>query len=198
VALSLEATDPLSSKKSETAVRTFETVRMSGPYFMKTERVGFREWSEGDLPIARLLWGNQRVTEFIGGPFSEEQIIRRLSFEMQNQKEFGIQYWPIFLLNGDTHLGCAGLRPYDKAPNVFELGVHLLPEYWQKGLAEETTRAVIRFALSDLGATALFAGHHPENEASRRLLVKLGFRFTHGELYPATGRVHPSYMLNRS
>jgi ribosomal-protein-alanine N-acetyltransferase len=165
-------------------------------YFMKTDRVGFRVWLEDDLPLARSLWGNLKVTEFIGGPFSEDQVLRRLGVEIKNQKVFGVQYWPMFLLQGGKHIGCAGLRPY-KTPSVFELGVHLLPEHWQKGLAEEAAHAVIRFAFSNIGATALFAGHHPENAASRRLLAKLGFQFTHDELYPPTGRLHPSYILQR-
>jgi len=43
----------------------------------------------------------------------------------------------------------------------------------------------------------LFAGHHPENHASRRILSKLGFRLTHEEFYPPTGLLHPSYLLPR-
>ena len=134
------------------------------------------------------------MTEFIGGPFSENQKTHRLSLEIQNQERAGIQYWPIFLLEDGQHLGCAGLRPY-RTPDVFELGVHLLPEFWRQGLAEEAARAVIQFAFSDKGATAVFAGHHPDNETSRRLMKKLGFQFTHEELYPPTGRLHPSYIL---
>jgi ribosomal-protein-alanine N-acetyltransferase len=108
-----------------------------------------------------------------------------------------MQYWPIFLLEGDKHVGCAGLRPYREASCLLELGVHMLPEFWQKGLAKEAACAVIRFAFSDIDASALFAGHHPENKASRHLLSKLGFEFTREELYPPTGRLHPSYVLRR-
>jgi [ribosomal protein S5]-alanine N-acetyltransferase len=171
---------------------------MLGSYFLKTDRIGFRHWGEGDLPLARFLWGDPKTTEFIGGPFSEDQIARRLNIEIQNQERSGIQYWPIFLLEGDTHFGCAGLRPYRSSLDVVELGVHLLPEFWQRGLAEEAARAVIRLAFSVIGATALFAGHHPENGASQRLLTKLGFQLTHEDFYPPTGRMHPSYLLKRS
>jgi RimJ/RimL family protein N-acetyltransferase len=89
------------------------------------------------------------------------------------------------------------LRPYTGPPGIFELGVHIRPEFWRRGLAEEAARAVIDFGFSQLKASALFAGHHPENENSRRLLIKLGFRFTHEELYAPTGRLHPSYLLTR-
>jgi RimJ/RimL family protein N-acetyltransferase len=65
------------------------------------------------------------------------------------------------------------------------------------GLALEAGGAVINFAFANLGAKALFAGHHPQNAASRTVLEKLEFRFTHEETYPPTGQMHPSYLLSR-
>jgi [ribosomal protein S5]-alanine N-acetyltransferase len=69
--------------------------------------------------------------------------------------------------NGN-HIGCAGIRPYNAARRIFEIGAHLRPEYWRRGLAEEAARAVSEFAFTKVGATALFADHHPKNESSRR------------------------------
>jgi RimJ/RimL family protein N-acetyltransferase len=43
----------------------------------------------------------------------------------------------------------------------------------------------------------VFAGHNPANTASRGLLARLGFRYTHDELYAPTGLRHPSYLLER-
>ncbi len=43
--------------------------------------------------------------------------------------------------------------------------------------------------------TGLMAGHHPKNASSQRVLEKLGFRYTHDELYPPTGLQHRSYLL---
>jgi RimJ/RimL family protein N-acetyltransferase len=48
-----------------------------------------------------------------------------------------------------------------------------------------------------LGAASLFAGHHPDNAASKHALERLGFRYTHHELYPPTGLEHPGYELVR-
>jgi [ribosomal protein S5]-alanine N-acetyltransferase len=71
------------------------------------------------------------------------------------------------------------------------------PAYWKRGLAREAARAVIDFAFGRLEAESLFAGHHPSNDSSRRLLLKLGFVQTHQELYPPTGLLHPSYLLEK-
>ena len=63
------------------------------------------------------------------------------------------------------------------------------------GLPPTAARAAIRHAFDVLGAEALFAGHNPRNESSRRLLEKLGFEHTHDEHYAPTGLQHPSYLL---
>ncbi|HWY49385.1 MAG TPA: GNAT family N-acetyltransferase [Bryobacteraceae bacterium] len=166
-------------------------------YFLTSERLGFDHWSTADLPLAHQLWANAAVTSLIGGPFTDEQIEQRLDREITSMNASGVQYWPIFLLENDQHAGCAGLRPYRLDQHIYELGFHLRPEYWGRGLAQEAGQAVIAFAFENLGAEALFAGHHPANSASRRVLSKLGFQFTHDEFYPPTGLTHRSYLLTR-
>ena len=56
-------------------------------------------------------------------------------------------------------------------------------------------RAVIRYAFDDLAVGGLIAGHHPKKEASRHLLIKLGFRRTHDAYHEPTGLEHPSYLM---
>lgn len=167
-------------------------------YFMTSARLGFRCWSSEDLALAMELWGDPRVTALFGGLFTAGMVQERLAKEIAQMQECGLQYWPIFLLEGDEHVGCAGLRPYRVEERVYELGVHLRPAFWKRGLASEAARAAIDYGFGTLGAAALFAGHHPQNEASRQLLSKLGFVRTHEELYPPTGLMHPSYMLRKN
>ena len=167
-------------------------------YFMTSERLGFGHWLSSDLVLAQGLWGNAEVTSLIGGPFTADQVKRRLNGEIASMNAHNVQYWPTFLLETDQLAGCAGLRPYRLDQKIYELGFHLLPEFWGRGLAQEAGRAVISYGFEKLGAEALFAGHHPANSASSRVLAKLGFEFTHEEFYPPTGLEHPSYLLRRS
>ena len=171
--------------------------RPSRAFFLTTGRLGFSHWLPGDLPLAQGLWGNVEVTSLIGGPFTPEQVEQRLQSEIGSLTAHGVQYWPVFLLESDQHAGCAGLRPYRLDQQVYELGFHFRPEYWGRGLAQEAGRAVIAFAFEQMGASALFAGHHPANSQSSRVLAKLGFQFTHEEFYPPTGLKHLSYLLTR-
>jgi len=167
------------------------------PYFLHTERLGLRLWSPDDFAPAWALWGDPEVTGRIGGPFSERQVRERLEREIATQEAHGVQYWPVFLRTTGRHIGCCGLRPYNLDASVYALGFHLRLACWGHGYAGEAARAVIDHAFGVLDARSLFAGHHPENDPSRRLLAKLGFRYTHDELYPPTGIEHPSYLLTR-
>lgn len=160
-----------------------------------TERLHFRWWTANDVALAEALWGDPRVSALLSRDgFDGVAVRRRLDDEIALAAAHGIQYWPLFLADG-RHVGCAGLRP--REPGVHELGFHLRAEHWGQGFALEAARAVIAHAFDVLGATALFAGHHPDNTASRRTLLRLGFVHTHDEPYGPTGLDHPSYRLAR-
>ena len=130
------------------------------------------------------------------GVMPDDEIRARLALEIAREKEHGFQYWPLFA-GAETFVGCCGLKPREPEKKIVELGFHLGADHWGKGYATEAGRAVIEHAWSVVGASAIFAGHHPQNEGSRRALEKLGFVKTHDELYPPTGLIHPGYLLSR-
>ncbi len=167
------------------------------PYFLKSPRLGFRWWLQDDLPLARELWGDLRVTRFFGGPFSEEEIASRLQVELDRASVHNFQYWPVQLLDGGEFVGCCGLRPYKPKQAIPELGFHLRPEFWGRGLAPEAATSVIEYAFHSLRVKAISAGHHPENMNSKKVLIRLGFRYTHDEFFPALGINIPYYALSR-
>lgn len=166
-------------------------------YFLTSRRLGFRTWREADLDLAFDLWGDLRVTRLFDarGALSRQHVEDRLRREITTQHDHQVQYWPIFEIATGAHVGCAGLRPYDLSQKISEIGFHIRPEHWRKGYALEAARAVMGYAFEPMALRALFAGHHPDNTASRHLLAKLGFSYTHDAYYPPTGRDHPSYLL---
>ena len=168
---------------------------MDRTFFLTTDRIGFSEWSENDLPLAELLWGDPEVTRYIcaAGRFTKDEIANRLRSERVNGNLHQVQYWPVFALASHELMGCCGLRPHEA--KAYELGFHLRPAFWGRGYAEEAANAVIHYAFTLLGAKKLFAGHHPDNARSRKLLHKLGFAYTGDSFYAPTGLYHPSYTL---
>ena len=165
-------------------------------YFLESERICFGVWGSEDFELARRLWGNKQVTEYISakGYFTEKEILERLTKEIANQDAHKVQYWPIFMKDTNEFMGCCGLRPYDLKKNIYEIGIHILPQYWGKGIGSEALNTVIEYAFKELKVENLFAGHSPKNSASKKLLTKVGFGFVGVEYYEPTGLMHPSYL----
>lgn len=166
-------------------------------YFLRSVRLGFSTWTLEDLPLAIGLWGDTEVTKLTGGPFTRAQVSERLAHELGNFRQFGLQYWPIFLLETGEHVGCCGLQPHDAANGVCELGFQLRRDFLGRGFGREAAHAATAYGFSALGVRVLYAGHHPSNDASRRLLQGLGFRYTHDGFYPPTQKIEPCYLLTR-
>ncbi len=82
------------------------------------------------------------------------------------------------LANGAFH-GWVALLPFDGGRAV-ELAYRLPRAAWGRGIASEAARAMIDYAFAGLGEglglDRLVAITHPDNQASRRVLEKLGFR----------------------
>jgi RimJ/RimL family protein N-acetyltransferase len=167
-------------------------------YFLTSERLGFRHWTPNDQALEIGLWCDSQVAVLIGGPWTPAHALARLAQEIELDEQYGVQYWPVFLRDDGRHVGCAGLRPYLPEERIFEMGIHLRPAFWSSGIAREAAQTIMNYGFDALGAEALFAGHHPQNEGSRRLLAKLGFVYQRDQLYAPTALMHPAYLLRRS
>lgn len=170
----------------------------------QTERLTAREWKLSDLPFALELWGDADVMQLVvlQGKLSQDQVVQRLHDEIDRQKHHGIQYWPLFETKSGQFIGCSGLRPCTFTPGDplleknYELGYHIIKRCWGKGYATEAAKGVIKYAHEKLGLTKFYAGHHPHNVNSQKVLLKLGFEHAETIFYEATGLQHPSYTLN--
>ena len=49
--------------------------------------------------------------------------------------------------------------------------------YWGRGLMPEAVRALIVYSFQTLGFDALICCHFPDNQQSRRVIEKCGFRY---------------------
>jgi RimJ/RimL family protein N-acetyltransferase len=65
---------------------------------------------------------------------------------------------------------------------------------WGKGFATEAAFGALEYAWEKLRLSQVYAGHHPHNRASEKILKKLGFEFIGNVFYEPTGLMHPSYV----
>ena len=169
----------------------------------ETDRLRFRPWAQHDADLARSLWGDAEVMRYlhVAGPYTDAQVQERLDKEAATVRTHGFQYWPMFLADGGEFAGCAGLKvcPYEGTPEApeLELGFHLMPTMWGRGLATEAAIGVARHAFDRFGVARVYAGHHPDNDASAAVLKKVGFRYHRHVFFQPTGTDHPLYVLER-
>src|SRR5712692_6198151 len=73
-------------------------------------------------------------------------------------------------------IGISGLVKRDTLPDA-DIGFAFLPAFWSKGYAVEAAAAVMTHAREVLGLNRILAITSPDNEASAKLLGKIGLRF---------------------
>jgi RimJ/RimL family protein N-acetyltransferase len=132
------------------------------------------------------------------GRLTADEVEAKLRAEIAREREAGVQYWAL-LERGGGFVGCCGLRPwvYTPAERNFELGFHIVKRCWGRGFATEAAGGALDYGWRELGLAKIYAGHHPDNRASRHILESLGFTFLDNLFYEPTGLLHPSYVCKR-
>jgi RimJ/RimL family protein N-acetyltransferase len=100
----------------------------------------------------------------------ERSIRRTLDF----QSQAGIALAGFHRTSGDFVVRTA-LDPTDEV-DVYETGYWVAPKHAGRGIATEAANAAIRYAFGHLGARAITIGFFDGNDASRRVVEKLGFQ----------------------
>jgi RimJ/RimL family protein N-acetyltransferase len=89
---------------------------------------------------------------------------------------FGFGLYLVELNASRVPIGLCGLLKRDELDDI-DLGFAFLPAYWSQGYAAEAARAVLDHAREALGVARVVAIVSPGNDASIRLLGRLGFTF---------------------
>jgi ribosomal-protein-alanine N-acetyltransferase len=76
----------------------------------------------------------------------------------------------------DELIGNCGVRVLWPADREGEFGCEIAPSHWGNGYSTEAGRAMLRFAFGELGLHRVRAECIAENEASARMLERLGMR----------------------
>lgn len=122
-----------------------------------------RHWSE--QVVRRYLWKDAVM--------DDETVGELVATSEADFGQHGYGIWALRGLDAESLVGMCGLRrpPGHSCP---ELLYSLRPRYWAQGLAQEATRAVLTYAFDELGLERVVAAADPQNQASTRVLRKLG------------------------
>lgn len=90
-------------------------------------------------------------------------------------KENGFGMWLVQITETHKPIGTCGLLQREYLP-IPDIGFAFLPEYIGKGFGRESAEAVMHWASENLKTVAIAGFTNPENQASVKLLEKLGFK----------------------
>jgi ribosomal-protein-alanine N-acetyltransferase len=101
---------------------------------------------------------------------------RHIAAHRCQRRKVGCGPWTVLDKRDRRIIGIGGLYedPYDTGWGV-EVGYHFTPSAWGNGFATELTRLCLGVARDRLGLAEVRAFAHPDNTASRRVLMKAEF-----------------------
>ena len=144
---------------------------------LKTANLTLRPWTEEDAECLYHFAKNPNVGPIAGWPPHESiEDSRNIIKTVFSKRE------TYAIVRNDIPIGCAGLlfHPYANhfwGEEAAELGYWVAEEYWGNGYATEASERLIEHAFDDLKITEIYATYRIENNQSKRVLEKLGFRY---------------------
>ena len=150
--------------------------------FIETPRLILREIISEDVDRIFLLDSNPAVMKYIGvKPLTKIEESEETITKIRKQyEENGIARWAVIEKASNLLIGWSGLKlltePLNGFKNVYELGYRFLPEFWGKGYATESAKAVIEYGFEQMNLEIIYACTDVNNLNSSNILKnKLGF-----------------------
>jgi RimJ/RimL family protein N-acetyltransferase len=152
---------------------------MAGVNILETERLALRRLDPDDAGFVLELLNEPSWIRFIGDRGVRTLEGARAYLEkgpLEMYRRFGFGLWVVELKETGEAAGLCGLIKRDTLEDV-DIGFAFLPRFWRRGYAEESARAVLAYGREILALERIVAITSTDNEASIRLLEKIGLRF---------------------
>lgn len=138
--------------------------------------VKLAKYTENDFELYYSLVSNKKVMSMITEYAISIETARK-NFEKILKRNARFEKFGSFKIYHDItneFLGSGNLTINKDNNNEAEIGYMLLPKYWGKGFGSEIASALVKMA-TDGGLIKLTAIIDPNNVASRKILISLGF-----------------------
>ena len=141
---------------------------------IESDRLYLRHIELSDASVEWQIQKDPRVTLFDGyAPITDRvKFIQKLTYMSIDNCTFGI------VIKGQKEIiGHVSIRPNFRYDNAAEIGYAIHPDYWNKGYATEVCSALIEFCFNELKVDTVVASHFESNDASSRVMDKVGMEF---------------------
>jgi RimJ/RimL family protein N-acetyltransferase len=144
---------------------------------IETERLHLRPLARADSPAMFRIKSDPEAMRFWDWPAAKDpgaagETVAAQIGEMEAGRAI---YWTVCL--DEAPIGCCDLSEIDRHHARAEVGYIFARPAWGNGFALEALRAIVAYAFNELDLERLGARIHAKNEASRRLLTRLGFTY---------------------
>lgn len=140
---------------------------------LETPRLMMREWRTGDFEHYAAYYADPEMARFVGGVLTREQAWRKMASLAGHWSLRGYGYWAVEERDSGRFVGCVGLWQSDGWPEL-ELGYWLAPGMQGRGYATEAGARARDYAWETVRTSSLVSYIDPDNEASKRVAVRLG------------------------
>lgn len=145
---------------------------------LETDRLRLRQLRRADVPALFEIFSDPLVMQFWSSdPLPDAAAAHALLDEIEEARVGGTLFqWGIALNEDDRVVGTTTLASWDRVHRRAELGFALRRDCWGRGFGTEAVGRIVRFGFHDLDLHRLEADADPRNEASLRILKKIGFQ----------------------
>jgi RimJ/RimL family protein N-acetyltransferase len=142
------------------------------------ERVRLRAVADADVPALLEVFGDPAVARYLGiAQLRDLDDARRMVDGIRDGARSGDLFqWALTAGIDDRLLGTCSLARISWTAERAEVGFAIGAAHWGRRLASAGVALLVDFAFRELGFHRLEADVDPRNEASLRLLDRLGFR----------------------
>lgn len=147
---------------------------------LRTERLILRQATLADTDALFAIKSSRDVLRYAGKhPITDRAEIEEKILDYQARSREGTSIWWAFSKiedgPGSPLIGGGGFWRWTKEHYRAEIGYEMTPAEWGKGYMTEALRAVVRYGFEVMDLHSIEANVHPDNQASIRVLEKLGF-----------------------
>lgn len=154
-------------------------------FLVETERLALREWAPEDAEALHAIAGDPEVMKYVGDSQTWDigrvrEWIEKLNVSYRTR---GFSRWAVVEKEGGGPVGSCGFAPLPWSGEI-DFGYMFRRNRWGRRYASEITPAALRYGFERYGFEEVVASIDPQNDASRRVLLKLGFAYRHNEVQP--------------
>lgn len=168
-----------------------------------TTRLVLRRWSEHDVAPLAAINADPEAMRWIGDGSTRTEQQTRASIEAWERQwdTHGFGLFAVEVRETGALAGLTGLAIPSFLPEIMpavEIAWRLGRSFWGQGIATEAARAALRFGLVDCGLERIVSIVQIGNDASERIMIKLGMHPERETVDPASRRPVRVYEITRS